>query len=155
MPALWLSRSGKRTTARRCPSNVRGRYGTCHRDSSRAATMTWTTTEPTVDAREVATTIAATACSTLLYLRKGDPYLARGVVGDLFGFAVLSTVLLSHRKRARHEALVCLAGITAVRVAAPTWPLARPPRFWWSAMAAGLASYLALRRRFLAPSSAR
>ena len=117
--------------------------------------MTWTTTKPVVDGREVATTIAATVCSTVLYLREGHPYLARGVVGDLLGFAVLNTVLLSQRKRARHEALVCLAGIAAVRVVAPTWPLAESTRFWWSAMAAGLASYLALRRRVLAPSSAR
>ena len=117
--------------------------------------MTWTTTEPVVDGREVATTIAATACSTVLYLREGHPYLARGVVGDLLGFAVLNTVLLSQRKRARHEALVCLAGIAAVHVVAPTWPLAESTRFWWSAVAAGLASYLALRRRVLAPSSAR
>ena len=116
--------------------------------------MTWTTTEPVVDGREVATTIAATACSTVLYLREGHPYLARGVVGDLLGFAVLSTVLLSRRERGRHEALVCLAGIAAVHAAAPTWPLARPPRLWWSAMAAGLASYLVLRRRVLASRSA-
>ncbi len=116
--------------------------------------MTWTTTEPLVDGREVATTIAVTACSTVVYLREGHPYLARGW-SELLGFAALSTVLLSQRKRARHEALVCLAGIAAVCVVAPTWPLAESPRFWWSAMAAGLASYLALRRQVLAPSSAR
>lgn len=114
----------------------------------RPARQRWTTTAA-VDGREVATTVAATACSTALYLREGHPYLARGVVGDLLGFAVLSAVLLSQRARARHEALVCLAGIAVVRVAAPMWPLAKPPRFWWSTMAAGLTSYLALRRRVL------
>lgn len=113
--------------------------------------MTWTTRQPVLDGREVATSITTTACSTALYLREGHPYLARGVVGDLLGFAVLSTVLVSRRERARHEALVCLAGIAAVRIAGPRWPLALPPRLWWSAMAAGLASYLLLRRQVLVP----
>ncbi len=108
-----------------------------------------TTTEAVMSGRELATTVAATACSTALYLREGHPYLARGVLGDLLGFAVLGAVLLSHRARARHEALVCLAGIAVVRVAAPTWPLERSPRLWWAAMAASLTSYLALRRRVL------
>lgn len=115
----------------------------------------WTTTRAVLDRREVATTIAATAVSSGLYLRTGHPYLARGVVGDLAGFTVLGTVLLSRQVRVRHEALVCLAAIAAVGAAAPVWPLARPPRLWWSAMAAGLGSYLMLRRRVLHPGGRR
>lgn len=61
--------------------------------------MTWLTTDPVLDGRELVTTGLAAAVSTGLYLRRGRPYLASGVVGDALGLAVLAVVL--HRSRAR------------------------------------------------------
>lgn len=71
----------------------------------------WTTNEPVLASAEVASSLAAAVVSTALYLREGEAYLARGVVGDLVGLAVLGRVLQTRRARMRHEALICLAGI--------------------------------------------
>ncbi|MDQ6797984.1 MAG: hypothetical protein M3011_08190 [Actinomycetota bacterium] len=104
------------------------------------------------------TTAAAVVTSTALYLRNGDPYLARGVVGDLAGFAVLAALLVSSGRRARHEAFVCLGCISAVLVVEPDWPLRSGPAVWWTAVAAGLGGYLVLRATVLrsgAPGSRR
>lgn len=103
-----------------------------------------------LDPAEWVTTALATVVSTLLYLWHGHPYLARGVVGDLVGFAVLSGVLAVRRRRARHEAVVCLAAIGAVWGLHPDWPLRLDSTFWWAAVVLGLGAYLAVRQRRLA-----
>ena len=85
----------------------------------------------------------------MLYLGLGHPYLARGVVGDLLGFAVLGGVLAVRRRRVRHEALVCFAGIGAVWSIGLTWPLRLPSAFWWVTVVVGLGVYLTVRQRRL------
>ena len=96
---------------------------------------------------EWATTAAAAAVSTGAYLGAGQPYLARGVVGDLLGFAVLAGAGLTARARVRHEAAVCLGLIGLVVLAAPQWPLRLPEPVWWGLFGVGLAGYVAVRRR--------
>lgn len=98
-----------------------------------------------LDGAEMLTTTTAAVVSTALYARLGEPYLARGVLGDLAGFAVLAGVLTSRHRRARHEALVCLGLIGTVLVVHPDWPLRYRPSVWWAAVIAGLGAYLALR----------
>jgi hypothetical protein len=100
---------------------------------------------------EVLTTCAAFAISTTLYLRYRHPYLARGVLGDLIGFAVLAAVLATGRRRLRHEALVCLAAILAVLAVHPEWPLRLRSAVWWLLVALGLLAYLVARRRLFVP----
>lgn len=87
--------------------------------------------------------------STALYVALGEPYLARGVVGDLAGFAALAGILASTRRRARHEALVCLGLIGAMLVVRPDWPLRQGRAAWWAAVTVGLGGYLIVRTRFL------
>lgn len=111
--------------------------------------MALTTNRRSLDGAELATTGLAVVVSSALYLRQGEPYLARGVVGDLLGFGVLGAVLALRRHRVRHEALVCLAGIGAVLGLEPTWPVRLPPGFWWGTVAIGLTAYLAVRQRLL------
>lgn len=94
----------------------------------------------------VTTTIAAVV-STGAYLSAGYPYLARGVVGDLLGFAVLAGVGLAVRARLKHEAAICLAAIGLVVVTSPQWPLTLPEPAWWALFFLGLAMYIAVRRR--------
>lgn len=96
---------------------------------------------------EYVTTAVAAAISTAAYLSYGHPYLARGVVGDLAGFALLAAVGAALGARVRHEAAVCLAGIAVLVLAAPKWPLAVRDTLWWLLFAAGLSAYLLLRRR--------
>ncbi|HVE63414.1 MAG TPA: hypothetical protein VNB94_06400 [Mycobacteriales bacterium] len=108
-----------------------------------------TTFRTSLDPVEVATTVAAVVVSTGLYLREGHDYLARGVVGDLIGLAILAMPLILVRRRGRHEALTCLVAIGVVRLLDPQWPLARSESFWWGTIAVGLAAYIALRRRRL------
>jgi len=120
--------------------------------------FTFTTPMPRLDRAEVFTTAAAVVTSTALYLRDGDPYLARGVVGDLVGFAALAGLMVSSGCRARHEAFVCLGCIGAVLVVGPDWPLRAGPAVWWTAVTAGLGGYLVLRAKVLrsgAPGSRR
>ena len=93
------------------------------------------------------TTLLAVAISSGLFIAWGHPYLARGVVGDLIGLALLSLVVFRARRRLRHETLVCLASIGAVLTADPRWPLRVSGVVWWSAVTVGVAAYLALRRR--------
>jgi hypothetical protein len=94
---------------------------------------------------EVTTTAVAVATSTALYLRSGHAYLARGVVGDIAGLALLTGVLAALRRRLRHEALVCLGAIGIALAVDPEWPLRRSSGFWWVAVTAGLAGYLTAR----------
>jgi hypothetical protein len=110
----------------------------------------FTTTRRAFDVAEWVTTGVAVVISTTLYLRNGHPYLARGVVGDLLGFALLAGVLAVRRRRARHEALVCLMGIGVVWSVRPAWPLSFSSNFWWGAVVLGLAIYLGIRQRILA-----
>jgi hypothetical protein len=98
---------------------------------------------------EVATTCAAFAVSTLLYVRDRHDYLARGVLGDLVGFALLAAVLALRRRRLVHEALLCLAVIGVVLAARPRWPLGIGSAAWWLIFAVGLCAYVVARRRVL------
>jgi len=95
---------------------------------------------------ELGTTAVAVVVSTTGYLLGGGTYLARGVVGDLVGFGLLAAVAVARSARARHEALVCLAGIGTVVLAAPQWPLQVAQAGWWSAFSVGLGAYVLLRR---------
>ena len=111
-----------------------------------------TSRSPTLDGRELASTAAATIVSASLYARQGRQYLARGVVGDLLGFAALAVPLAVRRRRFRHEALLCLGAIAVVLALRPRWPLERSPAFWWASFATGLGSYLGLRGARLPPA---
>jgi len=113
------------------------------------AGMSFTTPAARLGGTEAWSTAGAAAISTALYVVLGEPYLARGVVGDLAGFAVLTGVLASSGRRARHEALVCLGLIGAVLVAQPDWPLRQGRAVWWTAVTVGLAGYLVVRTRVL------
>ena len=94
----------------------------------------------------VSTTVAGVA-STTAYLAAGHPYLARGVVGDLLGFAVLALVALKTGRRLRHEAALCLVLIGAVLVLHPAWPLRVGDAMWWLLFFAALLPYVGVRRR--------
>lgn len=111
--------------------------------------MRLTAPRPRLEPMEVATTALAVAVSTAAFLRYGRHYLARGVVGDLAGLGVLAGVLVLRRRRARHEAAVCLSFIGIVAVLRPEWPLRYGSRMWWASVAVGLGAYLGLRRRVL------
>ncbi|MGH9037313.1 MAG: hypothetical protein ACRD0O_16270 [Acidimicrobiia bacterium] len=99
-----------------------------------------------LDRSEWVTTVAAVVISSACYLRWRHPYLARGVVGDLVGLALLSLVAWTGR-RLRHEALVCLGAIAVVHVIDPEWPLAVADIVWWLAVVLAVAGYLAVRLR--------
>ena len=96
---------------------------------------------------ELLTTAAAGVISTGAYLIDGAPYLARGVVGDLLGFAILGAVAAGLRARLRHEAVLCLVCIGAVVAARPAWPLRLGEPVWWGLFGLGLAAYVVLRKR--------
>ena len=106
-----------------------------------------TTRRFALSAGEWVTTAIAALISTGAYLSAGFPYLARGVVGDLLGFAVLSVVGVAAHARVKHEAVVCLALIGLVVLAGPQWPLALSEGVWWAMFFLGLAVYIAVRRR--------
>ncbi len=108
--------------------------------------MRVTTTEQRLDRLEVATTAVAVIASTGLYLRFHQPYLARGVIGDIAGLAVAGIPLLTRRRRLRHEALICLTGIGGVYATNTRWPLRFPEPVWWSAIVLALTAYVPLRR---------
>jgi hypothetical protein len=108
-----------------------------------------TTSRWGLDRTEVVTTVVAFAISSGLYITRGHPYLARGVVGDLGGLGLLSLVVVRWQRRLRHEALACLACIGVVLAVNPGWPLRVSDVVWWSAVSAGVAGYLALRHRRL------
>ena len=110
-----------------------------------------TSTEWRLDRSERATTAVAVATSTTLYMAFGRAYLARGVTGDLIGLSVLLLVLVTKRRRLRHEALLCLACIGGVAATRTTRPLRLPSTFWWGAVGAGLATYLTARLAVVPP----
>jgi len=85
--------------------------------------------------------------STGAYLGEGHPYLARGVVGDLLGFAVLGAVGPATHGRVKHEAAICLALIGLVVLAGPRWRPALAEPAWWALFFTGLGIYIAIRRR--------
>lgn len=111
--------------------------------------MSLTTRQFALDGPEYATTALAAVVSSAAYLTGGPPYLSRGVLGDLAGFAVLAAVGLVRGKRVRHEALVCLTLIGAVLLLDPQWPLSVPEPAWWTAFVVGLLAYVAVRRAVL------
>lgn len=96
---------------------------------------------------EWVTTSVAAVVSTAAYLSAGYPYLARGVVGDLFGFLLLAVVGTAATARLKHEAAVCLTLIGLVVLIGPQWPLALSEATWWALFVAGVAGYLAVRKR--------
>lgn len=96
---------------------------------------------------ELLTTAAAAVISTGAYLIDGAPYLARGVVGDLVGLAILGAVAAGSRARLRHEAAVCLVCIGAVVAARPAWPLRLGEPVWWGLFLLGLGAYVVQRTR--------
>ena len=96
---------------------------------------------------ELLTTAAAALISTGAYLSDGSTYLARGVVGDLLGFAILGAVAAGSRTRLRHEAAVCLVCIGAIVAARPAWPLRLAEPVWWGLFLLGLGAYVVLRKR--------
>lgn len=108
-----------------------------------------TTTRLGLDRTELVTTAVAVAVSSGLYIAQGHPYLARGVVGDLVGLAVLCIVVIRWRRRLRHEALLCLFCIGVVLILDLDWPLRLPDLLWWSAIAAAVTTYLVVRYRCL------
>lgn len=112
-----------------------------------AATSTWTTRRYALSPAEWATSAVAAVASTTAYLVSGHPYLARGVVGDLLGLALLAVAGTAVGARVRHEAAVCLVLIGAVLLAGPQWPLALPEAAWWALFSVGLLGYLAVRKR--------
>lgn len=106
-----------------------------------------TTSRFALSRAELLTTAAAAVISTSAYLSDGSPYLARGVVGDLLGFAILGAVAAGSKARLRHESalcLVCIGGVLAVR---PAWPLRFGEPVWWGLFGLGLALYVVLRKR--------
>lgn len=108
-----------------------------------------TTTRLGLDRAELVSTATAVAVSSSLFIAQGHPYLARGVVGDLAGLALLSIVVIRWRCRLRHEALLCLLCIGVVLTLDPGWPVRMPGLLWWSAVAAAVAVYVVVRQRCL------
>lgn len=96
---------------------------------------------------EWVTTGFAVVVSSTAYVVGGSPYLARGVVGDLAGFAVLAAGASVLRARLRHEALTCLLGIGVVVALGPDWPLRVRDAVWWAAVGVGLGAYVLVRRQ--------
>ncbi len=113
---------------------------------SSSAPKRLTTRRFALSSAEVGTTLAAAAVSSGAYLLGGSAYLARGILGDLLGFAVLGVVAHAARARARHEAALCLTGIGLVLLANPRWPLAVPELAWWALFVLGLAAYVRVRQ---------
>ncbi len=106
-----------------------------------------TTRRFALSAAERVTTAGAAVVSTGAYLTAGYPYLARGVVGDLLGFAVLGVGGVVLRARLRHEAVICLLLIGLVLAIDPQWPLGLPEPAWWTLFLTGLTAYVVIRRR--------
>ena len=95
---------------------------------------------------ELITSGVAAVVSAGGYLTGGQPYLARGVVGDLIGFAALASVAARAHRRVRHEAAFCLTAIGGVLIVNPSWPLRISERLWWAVFALALVVYLGIRR---------
>lgn len=108
--------------------------------------MNLTTRRFALSRAEYATTAVAAVVSSTAYVTGGFPYLARGVVGDLTGFAVLAAAGLAAGARVRHEAATCLAMIGGVVLLDPDWPLRVSEPLWWAAFTAGLTAYVVVRR---------
>lgn len=96
---------------------------------------------------ECVTTATAAVVSSAAYVAAGLPYLSRGVVGDLTGFAILATAGAAKGARLQHEAAICLVLIGGVLVLDPEWPLRVREPYWWALFSTGLTTYVLLRRR--------
>jgi hypothetical protein len=95
--------------------------------------------------------VAAAVVSGGAYVTWGQPYLARGVVGDLTGFVLLGAAAVTSGRRVRHEAAVCLALIGVVLAADLSWPLKVPEPAWWGVFTAGIGAYVAVRHKVCRP----
>ena len=84
------------------------------------------TREAGLSRSEWVSSAVAAVVSGSAYVGFGQPYLARGVVGDLTGFGLLAAVSLTSGRRVRHEAAVCLTLIGVVLAADLRWPLKVP-----------------------------
>jgi hypothetical protein len=115
-------------------------------DDRSAPLVRLTTRRFALSRSELVTTAVAAGVSAAGYLTAGSPYLARGVVGDLVGFAVLGTAARLAGWRLRHEAAVCLGLIGVVLAVDPQWPRRVADPVWWLAFGLGLGAYLAVRR---------
>ncbi len=109
--------------------------------------MQLTTQRFALSRAEWATTAVAAAASSTGYVVGGHDYLARGVVGDLVGFALLAGVGLARHARVQHEAATCLTLIGIVLLLDPQWPLRLGEPAWWALFSVGLIAYVAVRRR--------
>lgn len=87
---------------------------------------------------EAVTICAAAVVSTGAYLSGGQPYLARGVVGDLTGFATLAAVPVRTHRRLRHGAALCLTAIGTVLLIDPLIVVIGSPRGRALRIAAGV-----------------
>ena len=114
---------------------------------ARGAAVIGTTRRFKLSGAEYATTAVAAVVSSSAYLVGGFPYLARGVVGDLSGFALLGMVGVAAGARMQHEAGVCLALIGAVLLLDAQWPLQLAEPAWWALFSTGLAAYVVVRQR--------
>jgi hypothetical protein len=117
--------------------------------SAARTTMRLTTHRWGLERAEAMTTSAAFVLSTVLYLHYGHAYLARGVLGDLVGFGLLTAVLAVRRCRLRHEALACFVAILVVLRLDPQWPLRASSATWWLVFAVAMSGFLLLRRALL------
>ena len=105
-----------------------------------------------LDDGELASSAIAAVISGGHHVRDAHSYLAGDVVGALVGVAVLALPVMFHRARLRHEAMVCLAGVSVVRAVDPQWPRQVGTSVWRAALGGGLTAYLLARWRQL-PSS--
>lgn len=112
-----------------------------------SGTASVTTRRFGLSAAEWVTTSVAVVVSTTAYLTADYPYLARGVAGDLLGFALLAVAGTAAGGRMKHEAAICLTLIGLVVLIRPQWPLALSEPAWWALFFVGLAGYLAVRKR--------
>ena len=109
--------------------------------------MTATTRRFALSRAEWVTTGIAAMVSSAAYVTGGQPYLARGVVGDLAGLAMLAAAGVAKQARVRHEATVCLAAIGVVLRLDPQWPVRIAEPVWWALFSVALAAYVVLRRK--------
>lgn len=113
------------------------------------------TREANLSRSEWVSSAVAAVVSGGAYVGFAQPYLARGVVGDLTGFGLLAAVSLAFGRRVRHEAAVCLALIGVALAADLRWPLEVPEPAWWGIFTVGLGAYVGVRSRVYRPQRSR